>query len=53
MKGKPRSPMGDAVREFQRNKLAVGSLIFILIVGILALFAPVVTPDGFNVQNTA
>ena len=53
VKGKPRSPMGDAVREFKRNKIAMLSVVFILIVGTLALFAPVFTPYGFNVQNTS
>ncbi len=50
---KPRSPMGDAVREFKQNRVAVMSVIFILIIAVLAIFAPLFTPYGYNTQNTA
>ena len=53
LRGKPRSPMGDAVREFKRNKVAMISVAFIIVVTVLALFAPIFTPYGFNVQNTS
>jgi len=53
VKGKPRSPMGDAVREFKQNKVAMGSIAFIIIVTFMALFAPVFTPYWYNVQNTS
>ncbi len=53
LRSKPRSPMSDAIREFKQNKVAIGSLIFILVVGVMALFAPIFTPYGYNVQNTA
>ncbi|RUA15463.1 MAG: ABC transporter permease [Clostridia bacterium] len=51
-KGKARSPMGDAVREFKRNKVAMVSVIFIIIVTVMAVLAPLFTPYNFNVQNT-
>ncbi len=49
--GKGRSPFQDAVREFRRNKIAVAGLIFVLIVILMALFAPVFTPYDFAQQN--
>ncbi|MBN2556869.1 MAG: ABC transporter permease [Anaerolineales bacterium] len=51
MSGKGRSPGQDAWREFKRNKLAVGGLIFIIFVIIIALIAPIVTPYGPAFQN--
>jgi len=48
---KGRSPGQDAWREFRRNKLAVGGLIFIVLVIVIALIAPLVTPYGFAYQN--
>ncbi|RME84446.1 MAG: ABC transporter permease [Caldilineae bacterium] len=51
--GKPRSPMSDAIREFRRNKVAVGSMIFVGIVFIVAIFAPVFAPYHFALQNTS
>ena len=53
LQGKPRTPMGDALREFRRNRVAVGSVIFIILVVIVALFAPVFAPYHFSLQNTA
>lgn len=49
--GKGRSPFQDAVREFRRNKIAVAGLIFILVVIIMAIFAPVFTPYDYAHQN--
>lgn len=51
--GKPRSPFNDAVREFRRNKIAIGSMIFVILVVIVALFAPVFSPYHYSLQNTA
>ena len=53
LRGKPRSPMGDALREFKRNKVAMVSIIFIFIVAMIAILAPIFTPYGINVQNTS
>ena len=41
--GKGRSPGQDAFREFRRNKIAVGGVIFIILVVVAALFAPFFT----------
>jgi oligopeptide transport system permease protein len=49
---KGRSPTQDAWREFRRNKIAVGGLIFIIIVVLVALFAYYITPYDFAHQNT-
>ncbi len=48
---KGRSPAQDAFREFRRNKVAVGGTLFILLVVIVALAAPVFTPYHFAEQN--
>jgi oligopeptide transport system permease protein len=44
---KERSPWGDAWYQLTRNRVAVGSLIFISLLILVALFAPVVTPYHF------
>ncbi|MBT3337835.1 MAG: ABC transporter permease [Anaerolineae bacterium] len=49
--GESRSPMQDAMREFRRSKIAVGGMIVVVFVAILAIFAPVFSPYGFEVQN--
>jgi len=49
--GKGRSPMQDALREFRRNKVAVAGIIFILLVILLAVFAPLASPYDFARQN--
>ena len=49
--GKGRSPGQDAFREFRRNKIAVGGVIFIILVILGAIFAPLITPYGFAQQN--
>ncbi|NOZ49742.1 MAG: ABC transporter permease [Chloroflexi bacterium] len=51
--GSPRSPMGDAVREFKRNKLAVVSMIFVIMVVLTAIISPLLTPYPFALQNTS
>ena len=48
---KPRSPLGDAWREFLKNKVAVGSGIFIILLTIIAIFAPVFAPEGIDEQK--
>ena len=50
--GRGRSPGQDALREFRRNKIAVIGVIFIFIVIMVAIFAPLLTPYGFAQQNT-
>jgi oligopeptide transport system permease protein len=49
--GDSRSPMQDAVREFRRNKIAVGGLLYIILVSLIAIFAPVFAPYGYEQQN--
>lgn len=49
--GKGRSPLQDALREFRRNKVAVIGLGFILLVILMATFAPLLTPYDFARQN--
>jgi oligopeptide transport system permease protein len=51
--GKPRSPLGDAWREFLKNKVAVGSGIFIILLTIVAIAAPLVSPEGIDDQKLA
>lgn len=48
-----RSPAQDAWREFRRNKVAVGGMIFIGIVIVIAFLAPLITPYHYSTQNTA
>jgi len=48
---KGRSPAQDAWREFRRSKVAVGGAVFIAIVVIMALAAPVFAPYHFATQN--
>lgn len=49
--GEGRSPMQDAFREFRRNIIGVGGAIFIILVTLMAIFAPVFTPYDFAQQN--
>ena len=49
--GKSRSPMQDAMREFRRNKIAVGGMIFVIFVIFLAIFAPLFSPYHYAQQN--
>ncbi|MCI0578263.1 MAG: ABC transporter permease [Chloroflexi bacterium] len=50
---KGRSPAQDAWREFRRNRVGVVGAIFVILVFLVAIFAPFITPYGFNDQNTA
>jgi oligopeptide transport system permease protein len=49
--GKGRSPLQDAMREFRRNRIAVGGTYFVLIICLMAIFAPLLTPYDFATQN--
>jgi len=49
--GSGRSPLQDAMREFRRNKIAVGGTIFIILIVLMAIFAPLLTPYDFATQN--
>jgi oligopeptide transport system permease protein len=49
---KGRSPAQDAWREFRRNRVAVAGAIFIILVLLVALFAPIITPYHYATQNT-
>jgi len=49
--GKGRSPGQDAVREFRRNKIAVIGLVFVTLVILGAVIAPVLTPYDYAQQN--
>jgi ABC-type dipeptide/oligopeptide/nickel transport system permease subunit len=44
---KERSPWGDAWYQLTRNRVAVGSLVFILLLVLVALFAPILAPYHF------
>jgi oligopeptide transport system permease protein len=48
---KGRSPTQDAWREFRRNKVAVSGGIFIIILVLVAITAPVFTPYHYSYQN--
>lgn len=48
--GHPPSPLAAFWRDFRRNKGALGGLVFIVIVALAALFAPVVAPHLPDVQ---
>jgi oligopeptide transport system permease protein len=50
---KGRGPVRDAWRQFRRNRVAVAGAAFILLVVILAIVAPWVTPYDYATQNTA
>lgn len=49
--GKGRSPLQDAFREFRRNVIGVAGAIFIIIIILVAVFAPIITPYGYATQN--
>jgi oligopeptide transport system permease protein len=49
--GESRSPFQDAVREFRRNKIGVAGLFFVVLVVIVAIFAPVFSPYHYATQN--
>ncbi len=41
----------DAFKRLKQNRLAISSLVFITILAILAIFAPIVSPYGYSEQN--
>ena len=43
--------MQDAWREFRRNRIAVAGMLFVILVIVIALIAPVITPYHFSSQN--
>jgi peptide/nickel transport system permease protein len=47
----PRSPAGVTFRRFRKHKLAVVSAIFLLIVFVVAIFAPLIAPHNPNQQD--
>jgi oligopeptide transport system permease protein len=49
--GKGRSPLQDAFREFRRNIVGVAGAIFIIIIVLIAVFAPLLTPYDYSTQN--
>jgi ABC-type dipeptide/oligopeptide/nickel transport system permease subunit len=44
---KERSPWGDAWYQLTRNRVAVGSLIFVFLLFLVAIFAPAIAPSHF------
>jgi peptide/nickel transport system permease protein len=50
---KAQSQMARAAKRFRRNKLAVASLIFIIILVLLAVFAPLIAPYGIDETDYA
>jgi len=51
MMRKPRSPLQDAWLVLLQNKVAVGSGIFLILLVLAAIFAPLITPQGIDDQN--
>ena len=47
----PRSLWGDAVRRLMRNKMAVASVIVILLMVLIAIFAPIIAPHDTNYMS--
>ena len=41
----------DAFKRLKQNRLAISSLVFIIILAVLAIFAPIVSPYGYSEQN--
>ena len=41
----------DAFKRLRQNRLAISSLVFIIILAALAIFAPIVSPYGYSEQN--
>jgi ABC-type antimicrobial peptide transport system permease subunit len=48
---KPRSPLHDAWIILLQNKLAVASGIFLILLMLAAIFAPLITPQGIDEQS--
>jgi oligopeptide transport system permease protein len=50
--GRGRSPFQDAWSEFKRNRVGVAGMIFVILIVLMAIFAPLITPYDFATQNT-
>lgn len=50
---KPRSPLYEAWVILVQNKLAVGSGIFLILLALVAIFAPFIAPEGVDEQKLA
>lgn len=50
---KPRSPTSDAFRLLLRNRVAVGSAVFLILLALVAVFAQYVAPEGIDEQKLA
>jgi ABC-type dipeptide/oligopeptide/nickel transport system permease subunit len=50
---KPRSPLQDAWLILLQNKVAVGSGIFLILIALAAIFAPLIAPEGVDEQKLA
>lgn len=48
---KGRSPMRDAWREFRRNRIAIAGMVVVVLIVLMAVAAPLITPYGFATQN--
>lgn len=51
LKVKKRNPYIDVWHQLKRNKMAVGSALFLILLVIVALIAPLLAPYGYNQQN--
>lgn len=49
---KGRSPLQDAWQEFRRNRIGVVGMIFVVLITVTAIVAPLITPYHFATQNT-
>jgi len=47
----PRSLWGDAIRRLMRNKMAVASVIVIILMVLIAIFAPLIAPHDTNYMS--
>jgi ABC-type dipeptide/oligopeptide/nickel transport system permease subunit len=50
---KARSPLQDAFTILLQNKVAVASAIFLIILAVVAIFAPFIAPEGIDQQKLA
>ena len=50
---KAKSQAGDVWRRFCKNRLALTGLIIILILGVMAICAPILAPEGYDHQDIA
>jgi ABC-type dipeptide/oligopeptide/nickel transport system permease subunit len=51
LRAKPRNLWQDAARRFARNRLSMISLVVVLILFFMAIFAEVLAPEGYDAQN--